>query len=47
MWFTRGSMPLRIFDRYIDYYSAHAVTHLGTIGIKTWIYLTQFISLGG
>lgn len=46
MWFVRGAMPLRIFDKYIDYYSSYAVTNLGTVGVKTWIYLTQFSSLG-
>lgn len=42
VWFIRGANPLRIFDNYIDYYSSFAVTALGVLGIKTWIYLIQF-----
>lgn len=41
-WFIRGAAPMRIFDCYIDYFSHFAVTALGVLGVKTWIYLLQF-----
>lgn len=42
MWFARGALPLRTFDKFVDYYSSYAVTRLGTIGVKVWMYLAQF-----
>lgn len=45
MWFVEGALPLRSFDRYVDYYSSSAVTRLGAIGVKVWIYLAQYDAL--
>lgn len=41
-WFIRGAAPMRTFESYIDYYSFFAVTRLGVLGVKTWIYMIQF-----
>lgn len=45
MWFVDGALPLRSFEKYIDYYSSSAVTRLGTVGVKVWIYLSQSVIL--
>lgn len=41
MWFVEGSLPLRSFEKYIEFYSSFAITNLGTIGVKVWSFLAQ------
>lgn len=37
-----GSIPLQTLQAEVDYAVTHAVTKVGTIGIKVWIYLGEY-----
>ena len=37
-----GSIPLQTLQANVDYAIVHAVTKVGTIGIKVWIYKGMF-----
>jgi small subunit ribosomal protein S3 len=37
-----GSIPLQTLQANVDYAVVHAITKVGTIGVKVWIYLGMF-----
>jgi len=41
MWFVEGALPLRSFEKYIEFYSSFAITNLGAVGVKVWSFLVQ------
>lgn len=43
MWFSDGALPLRVYNKHIDYYNSNAITRLGSIGVKVWIFLSDIL----